>query len=75
MADELDILLDKDIALMMKASLEYNAAIVALATAFYGNMDSRRAQRQLRDNLERINKEYTNQLNLIINGYEKDTQV
>jgi hypothetical protein len=42
-------LTDTQIALMMKAALEFNATLVGLASAYYGNMDSKSAKRFQRE--------------------------
>ena len=49
---------NKDVGIMMKLALEYNASVIALATYYYGNMDSRPAQKSFRSQLMRIEKEY-----------------
>jgi hypothetical protein len=40
---------DAQLALMMKAALEFNATLVGLAAAYYGNMDSKNSKRFRRD--------------------------
>lgn len=40
---------DKQIALMLKAALEFNATLVGMAAGYYGNMDSKNAKRFRRD--------------------------
>ena len=42
-------LTDTQIALMMKAGLEFNAILVSLAATYYGNMDSKNAKRFQRE--------------------------
>lgn len=40
---------DEQIALMLKAALEFNATLVALAASYYGNMNSKNAKRFRKD--------------------------
>lgn len=54
-ADELAMLSDKEMKLILKQSLDFNSAIIALATAYMGNMDT------LRDR-QRFAKEYGKQI-------------
>ena len=49
---------NKDVGIMMKLALEYNASVIALATYHYGNMDSKSAQKSFRYNLLSIDKQY-----------------
>lgn len=64
-------LTDKDVALMLKAALEYNAGILAIATSFYGNVGTSRSQKRLRESLINTSKAYRKQLMDII-GLEDD---
>lgn len=36
---------DAQIGLMLKAALDFNASLVGMATAYYGNMDAKNAKR------------------------------
>ena len=67
-------LLDKDIAIAMKLALEYNAAVVALATAYYGNMDSRISQKTFRKNLRAIQDDYSKRLNEALDMVEDESK-
>lgn len=64
-------LTDKDVMLMMKNALEYNAGVVALCTNFYGNVDSKRNAKKLSDGLLRISKVYREQIEKIIGSLER----
>ena len=68
------VLLDKDIAIAMKLALEYNAAIITLATAYYGNMDSRISQKNFRKNLKEIQAEYSKRLNEALDMVEDESK-
>ena len=61
-----------DIALMMKAALEYNAHVLHVATAFYGNMDNAKAQKSLYKNMRELSDAYVKQLESIYNVYDQD---
>lgn len=68
------VLLDKDIAIAMKLALEYNAAVIALATSFYGNMDSRISQKNFRKNLKAIQDDYSKCLNEALDMVEDESK-
>lgn len=68
------VLLDKDIAIAMKLALEYNAAIITLATAYYGNMDSRISQKNFRKNLKAIQADYSKRLNEALDMVEDESK-
>lgn len=55
MADELAMLSDKEMKLLLKQSLDFNSAIIALATMYMGNMDTLIAR-------QRFAKEYGKQI-------------
>ncbi len=55
---------DEQIATMLKAALEFNATVVALATVYYGNMDSKNAGR-FRKDYKRLFSEYRSTLKMI----------
>ena len=62
-----------DVALIMKSALEFNASVLHLATAYYGNMDSKAAQKSLKANMDKIVDAYTKQLESIVDGTERNT--
>ena len=68
------VLLDKDIAIAMKLALEYNAAIITLATAYYGNMDSSISQKNFRKNLKEIQADYSKRLNEALDMVEDESK-
>lgn len=57
---------DRDITLMLKAALEYNAGIIALCTQYYGNVDARNSKK-LSKSLLTVSRKYREQLESIIN--------
>jgi hypothetical protein len=52
------------IGLMMKAALDFNASLVALAATYYGNMDAKNAKK-FRADYKRVFAEYRKQLKYI----------
>ena len=52
---------DQQIALMLKAALEFNATLVGMAATYYGNMDSRNAKR-FRADYKKLFDAYRNEL-------------
>ena len=57
-----------DVSLMMKAALEFNSQVLHIATIFYGNMDSKLAQKSLQKNMKRTIESYNKQLEMILYG-------
>jgi len=55
---------DKQVGLLVKAALEFNATLVALAATYYGNMDSKNAKKFQAD-YRRLFAEYRKQLKFI----------
>lgn len=60
---------DKQIGLMLKAALDFNASLVALAASYYGNMDRKNAKR-FRADYKRLFAEYRQQLKFIFPSEE-----
>lgn len=53
---------DTQIALMMKCALDFNATVVALASAFYGNMDDEKNIKKFERNYKQLLKGYNDNL-------------
>ena len=61
----IDDITDKQVGLMVKAALDFNANMVALAAAYYGNMDAKNAKK-FRADYKSLFAEYRKQLKFII---------
>lgn len=57
-------LTDAQIALMIKAALEFNAILVALCTQYYGKLDEK-TTKQFRSDYKRLFEEYRTELHKI----------
>lgn len=61
-----DDLSNGDVARVVKLALEYNASIITVCTAYYGNMDSKKNGRKFIDNLKKVGKEYDDMIKKIV---------
>ena len=61
-------LTDRDIAIMLKFALEFNASVVMICTQYYGNVDTKPRQDKLRKSLLKISEQYRESLIGVING-------
>lgn len=59
-------LTNTDVALMMKAALEFNANIITIASAFYGNMGSKTAHKNFQKNIDATRDAYIKRLDEIL---------
>jgi len=57
---------DKQVGLLMKSALEFNASILVIATSFYGNMESKRNHIKFRAALKNAEKQYIDQFKEIL---------
>lgn len=56
---------DRQVGLLVKAALEFNASLVGLAAMYYGNMNAQNAKRFRRE-YRLLFDEYRKQLNFIL---------
>lgn len=56
---------DTQVGLLMKSALEFNANIVSLAAAYYGNVSDKRSLRQFNSELRKASDKYIKALKKI----------
>jgi hypothetical protein len=72
MVDEIALLSDKEMKLLLKQSLDFNAAIIALATIYMGNMDTLRARQKFAKEYDKQFKFYDDVVKELLTGVKVD---